>query len=487
MIAPLPPLVKVRTDRQDVADIGVPQQPSVDKTEGFSGVLKYVVSPELQLRSISAWRKVTTNQWDNSGGPHRVPFAPNGKFGRYSLSDLAQKQFSQEFQALGSIPQFDYLAGLYFFQEKVSESAATPSTNQWNADGTAYSILDPYAPANGWQYGARALQRASVAKAKSYAAFAQVTYTPASMEAVHLTVGGRYTKDERNGVLYMVQNKPTNFLFNFDNSRFDPMVTLAYDAAPNINVYAKYATGYRAGGANDRSQTFTPFNPEEVKSYELGAKMDLLDHRVRLNLAAYMMNRTGTQTDFDNVDTNQQSPTFNLHTEETRNAPGQSKIKGFEAELTAKPTDELTIGASYAYTDVKVPATPNPFLNNALFPVFVVYTPKNAVSAFLDHQTQALSNGAMLRLHLDANYADEQYSFQAEPVKTDASFIVNARIALTDVPMSNGAKATFAIWSRNLLDEEHIFRRSAANAATLGDYANFNAPRTFGVEATLKF
>lgn len=487
MIAPLPTMVKVYTDRQKEAEVGVPQQPSVDKTEGFSGVLKYVVAPQLELRSISAWRKVATHQWDNSGGPHRVPFAPNGKFGRYSLSDLAQKQFSQEFQAVGSIPQFDYLAGLYFFNEKVSEAAATPSTNQWNADGTAYVILDPLAPANGWQYGARAFQRASVAKAKSYAAFAQVTYTPASIEALHLTVGGRYTKDERNGVLYMVQNKPTNFIFNFENSRFDPMVTLAYDAAPGVNVYAKYATGYRAGGANDRSQTFTAFGPEEVKSYEVGAKMDLLDRRVRLNLAAYLMDRTGTQTDFDNVDTNQQSPTFNLHTEETRNAPGKSKIKGFEAELTAKPTDQITVGASYAYTDVKVPATANPFLNNALTPVFVVFTPKNAASAFVDYQTQALDNGAMLRLHLDANYADEQYSFQAEPVKTDSSFIVNARIALADVPMSNGATATFALWSRNLLDESHIYRRSAANAATLGDYANFNPPRTFGVEATLKF
>ena len=72
-----------------------------------------------------------------------------------------------------------------------------------------------------------------------------------------------------------------------------------------------------------------------MKSYEIGTKMDLLDHRVRLNLAAYMMNRTGTQTDFDNVDTNPLSPTFNLHTEETRNAPGETKIKGVEGELTA--------------------------------------------------------------------------------------------------------------------------------------------------------
>ena len=64
---------------------------------------------------------------------------------------------------------------------------------------------------------------------------------------------------------------------------------------------------------------------------EIGAKMDLFDHLARLNLAAYLMNRTGTQIDFDNVDTTPGSPTLNLHTEETRNAPGKSKIKGIEA------------------------------------------------------------------------------------------------------------------------------------------------------------
>ncbi len=486
-IAPLPALVQVHRDRQDAAEIGVPQQLSVDKTDGFSSILKYKLAPALELRSITAWRGVSTDQWDNSGGAHRVAFSPNGKFARYSLSFLRQKQFSQELQAVGSIPQFDYLAGLYYFHEKASESAASPSTNQWNGDGTAYSILDPRAPNAGWQPGFMNLVRASVAKAKSYAAFAQVTYTPAGLDALHLTVGGRYTKDERNGLLYIVQNKPTNFLFSFKSDRFDPLVTLAYDVSPDINVYAKYATGYRAGGANDRSQTFNPFGPEEVKSYEIGSKMDLLDHRVRLNLAAYMMNRTGTQTDFDNVDTNPLSPTFNLHTEETRNAPGESKIKGVEVELTAKPTDELTVGVSYAYTDVKIPATPNPFLNNALFPVFVVFTPPNAASGFVDYERPVGGNGTTLRMHVDANYADAQYSFQTEPVKTDSSFIVNGRIALADVPMKGGTTATFSIWSRNLLDESHIYRRSAANAAVLGDYANFNPPRTFGVEATLKY
>lgn len=494
-IAPLSPLVVVSGEhtRQSVAEIGAPQQPSVDKTHGFTSTIKYKVSPDIELRSITGWRAVDTEQWDNSGGPHRTIYAPNAKFSRYSNSFLNQTQFSQEFQIVGSLPHLDYVVGAYYFTEKVTEVAFTPSTNLWNATGTGYTILSPNAIGTitsgnqGWQEGSRFIQRASTAKAKSYAAFAQATWSP--MDNLHLTAGGRYTKDKRDGTLYTVQGVATNFPFIFDNSRFDPMVTLAWEPANGINLYAKYATGYRAGGANDRSVTFTSFGPEVVKSYELGAKLDMFDRKVRLNLAGYIMNRTGTQIDFDNVDTNPTSPTFNLHTEETRNAPGVSKIRGFEAELTTRPVDNLTVGASYAYTFTQVPPIPNPFIaGNPITQVFVVYTPRNAVSGYIDYEIPVGSNDTKVRFHIDGNYADSQYSFQAEDVLAQSSFIVNGRVALTNIKLNDaGTKLTVAAWARNLLDETHYFRRSNANNGTLGAYANFNAPRTFGFEAIVSF
>ncbi|WP_440979072.1 TonB-dependent receptor [Sphingomonas pseudosanguinis] len=494
-IAPLSPLVVVSGDnRMKRADIGVPQALSTDRTHGFSAKLNYDVMPGLELRSITAWRGVDTDQWDNSGGAHRTVFLPNGKFSRYSLSFMQQHQFSQEFQAVGSLPQFDYVAGLYYFTENAREVAATPSTNQWNGDGTGYTILSQTALGTitsgnqGWAPGSFFLQRGSFARAYSYAAFAQGTYTPAGFDAFHLTVGGRYTHDKRNGTLYLVQGKSTNFPFTFDNNRFDPMVTAAFDASDTVHLYAKYSTGYRAGGANARSQTFTAFGPEAVKSYEIGSKMDLFDRRVRLNVAGYIMDRTGTQIDFDNVDTNPASPTYNLHTEETRNAPGTSKIRGIEADLTTNPVEGMTVGASYAYTYTNVPATPNPFLNNAPTQVFVVFTPRNAASAYVDYEVPMPGSEAKLRFHLDGNYADPVYSFQNETTRTDKSFVMNGRIALADLPLTgNGTKMTISLWSRNLLNNTYIYRRSAANAAVLGDYANFNPPRTIGLEGTVRF
>ena len=546
-IRPLSPLVVVSgRNRQDEAEIGVPQQPSVDRTNGFAGTIKYKVTPDLELRSITGYRQVGVHQWDNSGGAHRTVYAPNTPFSRYSLSELYQHQFSQEFQAVGSLPSLDYVLGGYYFWEKVTELAATPNTNFWLPGGNGYVILSevgngisqpPFQPncptnstgtanpisivtnnptgggttttslpAQGWDRQNWCVQRDSHARAKSYAAFGQATWTPAGFDIFHLTVGARWTKDKRTGILDVVNGRGTNFTFDYDDSRIDPMVVAAIDAAPNIHLYAKYASGFRAGGANDRSATFRSFGPEKVQSFEVGSKMDFWDHRARLNLAAYYMRRKGTQTDFDFVNTDSTSPTFNLHTEETANAEGVSKIKGLEADLTVRPVDNLTLGASYAYTDVKVPPTPNPFLpGNPLFQVYTVFTPKHAASGFVDYELRSSIGNGKWRMHLDANYAGKQYSFQAEPVKTDSSFIVNGRISLADVEMNQGSSlVTFALWSRNLLNETHIYRRSAANSSptnvtsggvitsnlnylgVLGDYGNFNPPRTFGAELSFK-
>ncbi len=527
-IAPLAPAVGVHPDRQYTADVGVPQQASVDITHGFTSNLKYKVSPGLELRSITAWRGVSTDQWDNSGGPERSTFAPNTNFSRYSLSFLQQHQFSQEFQAVGSFDQFDFVLGAYYYTEHATEYAATPLSNLWNADGTAYTIRSPivsgtvtgansgYQPYNSscvntlastvpqFANSCQFITRASKAWDHNYSAFGNLTFSPEGT-GLHFTAGGRFTKDKRHGNLYVVNNAVQSFAFENSVNRFDPMFNIAYDASKDMHFYAKYSTGFRAGGANDRSQRFDAFGPESVKSYEIGAKMDFFDHRARLNLAGYIMDRSNTQFDFDLYDTSATSPTNGSHIEQTQNA-GNTKIRGIEADLTVKPTNGLTLSGSYAYTYWKAPSAVNPFTGGAPQQLYIVYTPTNAASGAIDYVLPvSVAGGANLRFHLDGNYASSQYSFQLEPTKTDPSFVMNGRIALADIQMKNGSTVTLSIWSRNLLDHTYIYRRSSANSSPvlnygangalvstnyggiLGDYANFNPPRTFGGEVSVKF
>ncbi len=524
-VKPLSPLVQVNgKTRMTVADIGVPQQPSVDKTHGFTGVLKWKLAPEIELRSITAWRGVTASQWDNSGGAHRVPVVAPGctgnacNFSRYSLADLRQTQFSQELQAVGSLGPVDYVAGLYYFNEHVSDDAATPNSNAFNSTLTAVTILDPCTGSAGFgsQPGCRSIDRASAVRSRSYAVYGQATWN--ITDAIHLTAGGRYTNDKKQGQLLFSRNinYTTNPAIAAQNgyapldkswSRFNPTVTLAYDFDDNIHVYAKYATGYRAGGASSRTSNYQPFNPEDVTSYEVGLKTELFDHRARFNLAGYIMDRKDSQVDISSI---QPTATGNFNNLVTINAPGNTKIRGIEADLTVNPVEGLTLTAAYAYTYTRIPpvlitaTAGNPPLSTSVYQNFyIVFTPRNAASGAIDYTLPVADNGMKLRLHLDANYSQATQAFDQFATKNDASFIVNGRIALADIALGqNSNKLTIAAWARNLFDEQYVYRRDPSNSLpgapttnvtsgsinnVLGDYGNFNAPRTFGIEGTIRF
>ncbi|WP_288484484.1 TonB-dependent receptor [uncultured Novosphingobium sp.] len=526
-VKPLLPGVVVNGDsRMKVADIGVPQQPSVDKTHGFTNSLKWAVSPEIELRSITAWRGVDATQWDNSGGAHRVPVVnltaactaakPCG-FSRYSLADLRQRQFSQELQAVGTVGKIDYVAGLYYFNEHVSDDAATPNSNgvYLNAQGQAvYTILDPCTGSNGFgsQIGCRSIDRASEVWSKSYAAYGQVTYN--ATEQLHLTVGGRYTHDKKRGVLHFSRNvnydvnpaaaiaagyQPLRETWN----RFNPMVTLAYDATDDLHVYAKYATGYRAGGASSRTANYQSFGPEDVKSYEIGLKSDFWDHRARFNLAGYIMDRKNSQVDISSIQSFNGSNFNNLV---TINAAGTTKIRGIEADLTVNPLEGLTLNASYAYTYTKIPLVPVSYTAAGLTTTvnqqfYIVFTPRNAASGAIDYALPLGQGDTTLKFHFDGNYAQATQAFDQFGTKADASLIFNGRISLADIGIGD-RKLTLGLWGRNLFNEQYVFRRDPSNSLPaapttsvttgninniLGDYGNFNAPRTYGLDASIRF
>ena len=539
----LPGVVVNGTSRMKTADIGVPQQPSVDKTHGFTNNFKWHLADELELRSITAWRGVDVQQWDNSGGAHRPPLvtltaactaAAPCAFSRYSLADLRQRQFSQEVQAVGSIDTIDYVAGLFYFNEHVSDDAATPSSvgavavlNGAGAVTGANYVTIPFCTANtpafvGTAVNGCSIDRASEVWSKSYAAYGQLTWN--ATDALHITIGARYTKDKKRGVLHYFNN------LNYDTAtaaqlaangyapldktwnRFNPMATIAYDVNNNVHVYAKYSTGYRAGGASSRTPNYLAFDPEDVKSYEVGLKADFLDRRARLNVAGYIMDRKNSQEDlsFITFATNAVTGVASaVNVLRAVNAPGITKIRGIEADLTVQPIDGLTLTASYAYTYTKVPLVPVSFTVGGVTPppvlqrFYIPFTPRNAASGSIDYSIPVGSDDTAVKFHIDGNYSQATQAFDQFPDKADASFIVNARLSLADIEMQGGGqKLTLSVWARNLFDKEYIFRRDPSNSLpgaptssltagpignVLGDYGNFNAPRTFGIEGTVNF
>jgi iron complex outermembrane recepter protein len=121
-------------------------------------------------------------------------------------------------------------------------------------------------------------------------------------------------------------------------------------------LYAQYSTGYRTGGFNSRP--FSPnqldaFGPETLRSYEIGAKTDWWDHRVRVNVAAYYSQYEDIITPLAATD-----PDFPFLPYVKFVNLGSSTQKGFEVELTATPIKNLWLNFSYSLIDAELDPLP---------------------------------------------------------------------------------------------------------------------------------
>ncbi len=511
----------VQPKRASTAVIGVPQQPSIGKTNGYRLGLDWDVAPKLTLKSITSYRTLRQSQYDNgSSSPTlQLPITtanPTGsfvgyQFARYSLAQFRQNQFSEELQAIGDIGRIKFAVGALYYRENVEDNAQAFNTNQFTDAAGTVSVIRQI------DYPTQVIQRASHVSTTSIGVYGQGTWTPPlAGDIFHLTLGGRFTRDKKEGQLFTVNGAapvvPVNgvnvvgpVILNAAWSRFDPMANLAIDLSDDVHVYGKWSTGYRSGGANSRSLSYARFNPETVSMFEIGAKTEFWDHKARFNIAGYVGTYKSIQLDFSGLYEdviNGVRVATTRTTTDTVNAPGTGKLKGFEAELTLAPVTGLTLSASYAYNNVKIPNTVNPFpQTGGVFitvpvPIYQVYTPEHSASGSIDYELPL--DDFKLRLHLDgsydsgyyANYTDTTYDPVTRAVrfaqpKGDKAFVVNGRLAVADIGVGGGnAKLTVALWVRNLFDEQHLFYKSGSPQAGISGF--FNDPRTFGVEANIK-
>lgn len=503
----------VQSSRASIANVGVPEQPSVGRTDGHRLTLEYKIAPSLTLKSITAYRELTQSQYDNGSAATTMSNASGvftgAVFSRYSLAQFRQNQVSQEFQAIGDLPNFKYVVGALYYQEHVQDDAQAFYTNTFtNADGSAYALLTGPAFLD---YTKQSIDRASYVQTTSMGVFGQGTYTPPLLgEAVHITGGLRWTRDIKHGKLLTVNNAlPVDrtgavgaIHLDHSRSRVDPMVNVAVDIAEGALLYGKWSTGYKSGGANSRSQNYDAFNPETVSMFEIGAKTEFFDHHARFNVAAY----AGTYNDIQ-VDFSRPYETGGVRTTRTTtstiNAPGTGGLHGVEAELTVLPVRGLTLGASYAYNYVRIPLTVNPYPNTAgvvstiAVPIYQTYTPEHSGSVSADYELPM--DDFTVRAHLDGNFDSGFYSNANDPVylgvgaagnvkqpKGEKATVFNGNLAVADIAMADtGAKVTLSVWVRNLFDEQHMFYKALSPTSGLNGF--FNEPRTFGGQVQVKF
>ncbi len=473
---PVAPLQRAQPTRQRDAAVGLPQQNSVGRTQGHLLTMEWTASDAITLKSISSYREVEQDQWDNGLGLALVAFAPNRPTVRYSLANLDQYQISQELQLLGTAPRFNYVLGGFFYYEKGADDAWSPNTMLWNATGTALTRLPTLASGAVTPFP----DRASTAIAESYAAFAQGTWNPAILDdVISITAGARLTHDKRSGNLTKLNGRDILIPFEASYTRVDPMIALAVDPTDDLHFYAKFGTAYRAGGANSRSIIYRAFDPESVQTFEAGFKADFWDRKARLNVAAYTTRYVDIQIDFNA----QLEEGTTRTTIETVNANGTGRIRGIEVDFNLAPVKGLLLSASYAYTDGKLPVALNPF-NGRLEQSFIVFTPENAAS-FAGTYTHDFGP-AVFRANFSANLSDGYRGIFNSATLSDPSFLVNGRISLGEIKVGRGAQIEFAAWARNLFDREQL-QFALDNAQLSRKIGFFNEPRQLGFDMQVRF
>ena len=192
--------------------------------------------------------------------------------------------------------------------------------------------------------------------------FAYAVISPTTVGCATVTVVGRAT--DANGTISCVSTA-AQVTGPFTSSgatsavvktKFTtPRFSLDYRWNPDLLTYVSAAQGKKPGGlspltgiANVAANTYLP---EEMWAYEIGAKTSWLDRRLQLNGAIYYQDYSKKQVSITFVDPNS-LPTPNQLAQRVVNAASAS-VKGFEVELTAAPTDNVSLNASYTYNDAK--------------------------------------------------------------------------------------------------------------------------------------
>jgi iron complex outermembrane receptor protein len=278
--------------------------------------------------------------------------------------------------------------------------------------------------------------------------------------------GVRYTNTTKEYTFDRLLDNPNNppsstpvYLAGFDpdlvarsgTKRFDYRLSLQYQLTPEVMTYASFSTGFKGPGVNPRPTAYifaTPFKEENLRAYEIGAKSQWLDNRLRANVSAFVNNYTDLQLSIP-VNIN------NVPGSTISNA-GKVRISGAEAELQAEPARGLLLNLSGAYLKYDIldlgpaAAVTGGVAKGDMAP----YTPKLKGNAGVQYAV-SLGAAGSLTPRLDyswqsKSYADPNnnpYSLIPQYGVADAHLIYDSQDALWQVRLDAGNLFDKFYWS----------------------------------------
>ncbi|MGF7148185.1 iron complex outermembrane receptor protein [Sphingomonas zeicaulis] len=471
-------------------------------TQGHSLTLALEANDVLTVKSITAFRKFRQdpNIYDLAAtGGLRFSFAqfaafitpgltpaqiqgilfnpanapgPNDYF--YSLltsRDTRQKQFSQELQFQVQTDNFDLTAGLFYFHE----------------NSPAVDLLGILSPIPGGRVVPSPLDAAfgsgttdTLSINDSMAGYAQGTFHIG--DTIDIAAGLRYTIDDRQLEIFSIaggqggQLGIGKYKVSFEKLNYTGIVT--WRPTNTATLYGKISSGYVAGGI----LSGIPYKPETLISYEVGAKTQLFDNRLRLNFAAFYSDYKDLQTQnfingrqfFDNA--------------------GKASIKGFEVEADLIPLPGLTLSGNIGLADLDYKT----FILNGVDVADVARTTYNSrwtARASAQYDAPEFANGSHLQGRVEGRYRSAYYLTSTPFINITTGqealedlnrqpgyWLVDARVGLVDLPIG-GSKISISAFGQNIFDKDYI----AFGAPVLSLVGTYERGRTYGVELGFAF
>ncbi|MFW2830350.1 TonB-dependent receptor [Sphingomonas sp. ID0503] len=451
------------------------------KTISRSGILNMTWNDgdHFSVTSVTGYTSGLYDLNDESDG------GPNGLVGIHYRAST--RDFSQDVRINYDSDNFKFILGGYYGTDRLR------ARNDLGFFGFLPDATSPGTFNPGVSSSFNALQVYGQDR-KSKAVYGEGNYKFSSK--LDLTIGLRYTDDQIeyvNGKSTVYSNfsstgTPLFPLFSNLNQKngskkVSGRAILNYNFADDIHAYVSFSRGQRSGTYNgfayqSASQVyFVP--PEQLDAYEGGLKTRFFDNRLQVNAAVFHYDYKGQQV------------------QEIRGVVGfltsvDAKVDGAELEVIARPIPDLTLRGNVGYLDTRY-AGGSVISGVDIGGNKLPFAPKITANGGFDFTLAKMSAGNIV-VSGDAQYTglfwydifnDDQPpppGFTRQIVLRQKAYtLLNARLSLVN------SAFTLALWGKNLTNKTYYPAGYNVEGGVGIDYQVRGAPRTYGVEGTIRF
>jgi iron complex outermembrane receptor protein len=428
--------------------------PNINDLEhwGVSGTFEWQLTDTMQVKSITGYRRFWNKFGrDSDGSPLPVD---------HTYDDSRHRQFTQEIQLTGTNGQLDWATGAFYYDAHDSNQGF----------GFLYSSIISQLDAFDKQ------------DTTNWAVFTQGTYR--ATDRLSVTAGLRYTDDQKDATISRVSFfgdvRINNQFVPTSATNTDVTLIANYQWNDDLMTYIKYATGFKGGGFSPRPaselQTI-PFEPEKLKTLELGAKSELMQNRIRLNGAVFFSRYENQQTFAQQNDANGENWFREVNA-------GRARIWGIEGELQAEPIDNFRIDGAVGYTNYTlVDNEGNELLFEGSDPrcgggkCYSPRTPKLTGGLGFQYAFGGSAGGGTITPRLDLTYQSKTYFGTNNTGVQDSYSLVNGRVSWD----SADRDWQVSLYGRNLTDKEYFNGKLSLIGFFGREQGNVGPRREYGV------